>query len=52
VARITRLKHRFVAPYKPVTISDAMLVAGCRTHQALLHSIEQVRARFSHPQYS
>ena len=52
VARIARLKHRFVAPYKPVTISDAMLVAGCRTHQALLHSIEQVRARFSHPQYS
>jgi beta-N-acetylhexosaminidase len=52
VARITRLKHRFVAPYKPVTISDAMLVAGCRNHQALLHSIEQVRARFSHPQYS
>jgi hypothetical protein len=29
-----------------------MLVAGCRTHQALLHSIEQVQARFSHPQYS
>ena len=52
VARIARLKHRFVAPYKPVTISDAMLVAGCRTHQALLHSIEQVRARLSHPQYS
>ena len=52
VARITRLKNRFVAPYKPVTISDAKLVAGCRTHQALLHSIEQVRARLSHPQYS
>jgi len=52
VARIARLKNRFVAPYKPVTISDAKLVVGCRTHQALLHSIEQVRARLSHPQYS
>jgi len=52
VARIARLKNRFVAPYKPVTISDAKLVAGCRTHKALLHSIEQVRARLSHPQYS
>jgi len=52
VARIARLKNRFVVPYKPVTISDAKLVVGCRTHQALLHSIEQVRARLSHPQYS
>ncbi len=52
VARIARLKNRFVASYKPVTISDAMLIAGCRTHQALLHSIEQVQARLSHPQYS
>jgi beta-N-acetylhexosaminidase len=45
VARIARLKDRFIAPYKPVTVSDAKLIAGCRTHQALLHSIEQVRAR-------
>jgi len=44
-ARIARLKDRFIAPYKPVTVSDAKLIAGCRTHQALLHSIEQVRAR-------
>jgi beta-N-acetylhexosaminidase len=46
-ARITRLKNRFVAPYRPVTISDAKLVAGCRTHQALLHTIEQIQARLS-----
>ncbi len=46
-ARIARLKDRFVAPYKPVTISDAKLIAGCRTHQALLHTIEQVRTRLS-----
>jgi beta-N-acetylhexosaminidase len=52
VARIARLKDRFVVPYKPVTVSDAKLVAGCRTHQALLHSIEQVQARLSNPKYS
>jgi beta-N-acetylhexosaminidase len=46
-ARIARLKDRFVAPYKPVTISDAKLVAGCQSHQALLRTIEQVRARVS-----
>jgi len=52
VARITRLKDRFVAPYKPVTVSDARLIAGCRSHQALLHSIERIQTRFAHPQYS
>ena len=51
-ARIARLKDRFVMPYKPVTVSDAKLVAGCRTHQSLLHTIEQVLTRVSHPQYS
>jgi beta-N-acetylhexosaminidase len=52
VARIARLKDRFVRPYRPVTISDAKLVVGCRTHQALLHSIEQAQMRLSHPPYS
>jgi beta-N-acetylhexosaminidase len=52
IARITRLKGRFVTPYKPVMVSDAKLVAGCRTHQALLHTIEQVRARLSNQKYS
>ena len=51
-ARIARLKDRFVTPYKPVTVSDAKLVAGCRTHQSLLHTIEQVLTRVPHPQYS
>jgi beta-N-acetylhexosaminidase len=46
-ARIARLKARFVAPYRPVTISDAKLIAGCRTHQALLHTIKQLRTRLS-----
>lgn len=44
-ARIARLKNRFVAPYKPATISEAKLIAGCRTHQTLLRTIEQVRER-------
>ena len=47
VARIARLKDRFISPYKPVTVSDAKLIAGCRTHQSLLHTIEQVQARLS-----
>ena len=47
LARITRLKQRFLAPYKPVTISDAKLIVGCRTHKALLHSIAQTRERFA-----
>jgi beta-N-acetylhexosaminidase len=51
-ARIARLKHQFVSPYKPVTVSDAKLVAGCRTHQALLHTIERVHARVSNQKYS
>ena len=46
-ARIARLKARFVAPYKPVTISDAKLIAGCRSHQALLRTIEQVGMKLS-----
>lgn len=50
-ARIVRLKNRFLTPYKPVTISDAKLVAGCRTHQALLNSIEQAQVRVSYTQY-
>ena len=52
VTRITRLKHRFVEPYKPATISDAILIAGCRSHQALLRSIEQFGMRLSHPKSS
>jgi beta-N-acetylhexosaminidase len=52
VARITRLKDQFIAPYKPVNVSDAKLVAGCQTHRSLLHSIEQVQARLSLQKYS
>jgi beta-N-acetylhexosaminidase len=45
VARIQRVKQRYVLPYRPAVISEAKLVAGCRTHQALLHSIRQANVR-------
>jgi beta-N-acetylhexosaminidase len=46
-ARIARLKERFLLPYRPVVISDAKLVVGCRSHRALLRSIHQARERFA-----
>jgi beta-N-acetylhexosaminidase len=46
-ARIRRLKERFVCLYRPVTISDAKLMVGCRSHRALLHSIHQTRERLA-----
>jgi len=46
VARIARVKERFLIPYRPALISEAKLTVGCRTHQALLHSIQQTRGRF------
>jgi beta-N-acetylhexosaminidase len=45
VARIQRLKQRMVIPYKPVTVSEAKLMAGCRSHLALLQSIRQAAER-------
>jgi beta-N-acetylhexosaminidase len=51
-ARIARLKDRFVSPYKPATVSEAKIIAGCRTHQALLHTIEQLQARLANPKFS
>lgn len=50
LARLSRLKQRFLHPYQPATISDARLIAGCRTHKALLHSILQARDRLSQAQ--
>jgi len=47
LARVARLKERFLLPYRPVVISDAKLVVGCRSHRALLHSIHQARERFA-----
>ncbi len=45
VARVTRVKQRFVLPYKPSTVSDARLIVGCRTHKALLSSLLAARER-------
>ena len=45
LARIRRLKERFLVPYRPVTISDARLVVGCRSHMALLRSLDQAQKR-------
>jgi len=45
VARIQRIKQRYLLPYRPAVISDAKLIAGCRTHQALLQSIRRANIR-------
>ena len=45
LVRIARLKDRFLKPYRPVSISDAKLVVGCRSHRALLHAIRQAGER-------
>jgi beta-N-acetylhexosaminidase len=47
LTRVARLKQRFLVPYKPVVVSDAKLIVGCRTHRALLNSIDQARERFA-----
>jgi len=47
LARIARLKEHFLLPYRPVVISDAKLVVGCRSHRSLLHSIDQARDRLA-----
>ena len=45
VMRIQRVKQRYLWPYRPAVISEAKLIAGCRTHQALLHSMQQAYLR-------
>jgi len=45
VARIQRMKQRYFLPYRPAVVSEAKLIAGCRTHQALLESIRHAHAR-------
>ena len=45
VVRIQRIKQRYLLPYRSALISEAKLIAGCRTHQALLHSIHQAKVR-------
>ncbi len=45
LTRVARLKARYLVPYKPVTISDARLVVGCRSHKVLLGSWHKAYAR-------
>lgn len=45
LTRVARLKTRYLVPYKPVTISDARLVVGCRSHKVLLDSWHKAYAR-------
>jgi len=47
LTRVARLKQRFLASNKPVVVSDAKLIVGCRTHRALLNSIDQTYERFA-----
>jgi beta-N-acetylhexosaminidase len=45
LTRLARVKRRFLPTFKPATLSDARLIVGCRTHRALVHTIDQARAR-------
>ena len=49
VARVARLKSQYLHPYRPVTISDARLVVGCRTHRMLLELWHKAYARVPLP---
>lgn len=49
LARVAQLKARYLHPYKPVTISDARLVVGCRSHRVLLDSWQKAYARLPKP---
>lgn len=49
LGRVARLKARYLYPYKPVTISDARLVVGCRSHKMVLGSWRKAYARHSLP---
>lgn len=45
LARVARLKTRYLHPCKPVTISEARLVVGCRSHKVLLDSLHGAYGR-------
>ena len=52
LARLARLKARYVQPYKPVTISDARLTVGCRSHKMVLDLWSKVYGRVAGPRAS
>lgn len=45
LARLAKVKRTYLSPYAPADTSVARLVVGSRSHQALLESIRQSRAR-------
>jgi beta-N-acetylhexosaminidase len=49
LARVAQLKAHYLQPYKPVTISDARLIVGCRSHKVLLGSLRKAYGRLSKP---
>ena len=49
LVRVTHLKARYLIPYKPMTISDARLIVGCRSHKALLDSWHTAYGRLPKP---
>lgn len=50
LARVAQLKTRYLQPYKPVTISEARMIVGCRSHKALLDSLRKSYGRLPKPQ--
>ncbi|HVG02511.1 MAG TPA: beta-N-acetylhexosaminidase [Nitrospira sp.] len=52
LARVTRLKARYLEPYKPVTISDARLTVGCRSHRMVLDLWHKAYGRVPKPRVS
>ena len=47
--RVARLKSHYLQPFKAVTISDARLVVGCRSHKVLLDSWHTAYGRVPKP---
>ena len=45
LARLAKVKQKYLLPYAPADASVARLIVGSRSHKALLESIRQSRAR-------
>lgn len=52
LVRVARLKTHYLQPYKAVTISDARLIVGCRSHKVLLDSWHTTYGRVPKPKAS
>jgi beta-N-acetylhexosaminidase len=49
LVRVARLKAHYLRPFKPVTVSDARLVVGCRSHKVFLDSWHTAYGRVPKP---